>query len=144
MKKNRFKSGFTLAEAVVALSVSIVAIAMLSIIVVNLFSAFDSSIRQNKQINEFRQVKTQVANFVSTSNINGFEVDLSTDFSDTLKFSKQGQNSNTISFSQNSLYLNKTAVLSCEQIKNIGFALCDNLIVCKVCFLDNTEITFIA
>ena len=143
MKKSKQNLGFTIAELIVALSVSVIALAMASVLLVGLFNAFNKSTAQSQQTNDLKMLKSDVVCFVEDAIKNEFSVYLSSEFSENLVFKKDGSSNKVLQFNENNLLIDGNVKDSFKQVKQMKFALVNQLIVCKTTFLDETEITFI-
>lgn len=143
MKKSARNSGFTLAELVVALSISVIALAMASVLLVGLFKTFDNGTTYNQQSNELKSVKYDVGTFAKSSQDSGYVVDLNSDWTNALTFKKAEENDKVLLFNEGKIFIDNKQTDAFAQIKNVCFALNNDMIVCKVVFLDESEITFI-
>ena len=140
-KSMKSKKGFTLLELSIVLAVSAVAMAMLSVVMLqtNAFVA-------NKNLLTARLSETE--NFEKTFNF-ALEEFQSLDYSfqtaeDGLEivFAGQGTNS-TILFQENTLWKDAESLASFQEIQNVSFEAQDNIIKCKLLFDENTTHTLI-
>ena len=122
MKKTTKNSGFTMAELVVALSISVIAFAMASVLLVGLFKSFDNGTTYNQQANDLKAVKFDVATFVQSSQDLGYNADLGNEWSSTLTFKKENEADKVFCLFDGKLLVDGAAVDSLLQVKSVSFA----------------------
>ena len=140
-KSMKSKKGFTLLELSIVLAVSAVAMAMLSVVMVqtNAFVA-------NKNLLTARLSETQTFEKTFALAIEEFQVlDYSIQNAENksqIVFWGQGE-SNVILFQENTLWKDEQSLASFQEIQNVSFEAQDNIIKCKLLFDENTTHTLI-
>ena len=140
-KYMKLKKGFTLLELSIVLAVSAIAMAMLSVVMLqtNTFVA-------NKNLQTARLTETQDFQKSFSLAIEEFQ---SLDYSiqnventNQIVFLGQGE-SNVILFQENTLWKNEESLAEFQEIQNVSFTNNDNIIKCNLAFDEKTTHTLI-
>ena len=131
----KLKKGFTLLELSIVIAVSAVAMAMLSVVMVqaNAFVA-------NKNMQTVRLTETQTFEKTFSLTLEEFQtLEYSLENAENqnqIVFVGQGQNQ-TIMFQANTLWKNEVALEEFHEIKNVNFSTENNIIKCTLIFGEN-------
>lgn len=140
-KYMKLKKGFTLLELSIVLAVSAIAMAMLSVVMMQT-SAFVA----NKNLQTARLTETQDFQKSFSLAIEEFQsLDYSVQNAENqsqIVFLGQGE-SNVILFQENTLWKNEESLAEFQEIQNVSFTNNDNIIKCTLAFDENTTHTLI-
>ncbi|MBQ2713941.1 MAG: type II secretion system protein [Clostridia bacterium] len=135
------KKGFTLLELSIVIAVSAIAMAMLSVVMMQTNSFVATKNLQTARLTETESFEKTFALAIEEFQSLGYSIQNAENQSQIV-FWGQGE-SNVILFQENTLWKNEESLAEFQEIQNVSFTNNDNIIKCTLAFDENTTHTLI-